>query len=247
VVAHGTGFGLRQSGNDTLIVTGRHLAEWPAVTDEDHTAEDVPVGCRRVSDTLRIVGSEQDDYERDDVPLARVVSDPQLDVAVLRARALLPVMPWKIGRSSALRERNSVEARGFPLGALRANIAGQVVSAYEHHDDGGWDHDDFVVDVPLSQRDSGAPVFAISCRTREFELVGVYHASYSGESALDAVVGVDQWELFRLKRAETAKRQRGARSGRPRGSSTASVRVSLLPLCSLVAAVRRGGRARVRM
>jgi hypothetical protein len=211
VVAHGTGFGLRQSGGDTLIVTDQHLAEWPVVTDGDHPVDDVPAGCRRVSDDVRIVDSDRDDYERDDVLLARVVSDPQLDVAVLRAKAPLPVMPWKIGHSSALRERNAVEVRGFPLGVLRANMPGKVVSAYEHDDDGGWDHDDFVVDARLSDGNAGAPVFAISCRTREFELVGVYHASYSTDSDLGAVVGVDQLrELFTTLKRAPRPRSEGA-------------------------------------
>ena len=243
VVAHGTGFGLRQSGGDTLIVTDQHLAEWPAATDEDHTADDVPAGCRRVSDTRKIVEGERDDYERDDVPLALAISDPQLDVAVLRARTLLPVVPWKIGRSSALRERNSVEARGFPLGALRANIAGQVVSAYEHHADGDWNHDDFVVDALLSHGHSGAPVFAISCRTREFELVGVFHASYSGQSALNAVVGVDQLRelVTTLKRAPRPRSDSVALGRDDRAKLLDGLRQEserFFPLGGLAAAVR---------
>src|SRR3990172_270137 len=243
VVAHGTGFGLRQSGSDTLVVTDQHLAEWPAATDEDHTADDVPAGCRRVSDTRKIVEGERDDYERDDVPLAPAISDPQLDVAVLRARALLPVVPWKIGRSSALRERNSVEARGFPLGALRANIAGQVVSAYEHHADGDWNHDDFVVDALLSHGHSGAPVFAISCRTREFELVGVFHASYSGQSALNAVVGVDQLRelVTTLKRAPRPRSDSVALGRDDRAKLLDGLRQEserFFPLGGLAAAVR---------
>src|SRR3990172_1028285 len=36
VVAHGTAFGLRQSGGDTLIVTDQHPADWPAPTHQNH-------------------------------------------------------------------------------------------------------------------------------------------------------------------------------------------------------------------
>jgi hypothetical protein len=61
VVAHGTGFGYRQpSAGETLIVTNEHVAEWPAVTDDEHPVEEVPPGCKRVSDSLRIVENESD-------------------------------------------------------------------------------------------------------------------------------------------------------------------------------------------
>jgi serine protease Do len=196
VVAHGTGFGLRRDGADTLVVTNEHVADWPAVTDADHAAGDVPAGCRRVSDGLRIVDDESDTYERDDIPLTRVAVDAALDVAVLRAKGALPVIPWKIGRSAALRERNAVDVRGYPLGVLRANNAGKVTSAYQHHEDREWEHDDFAVDALLSPGNSGSPVFAVSCRTRELELVGVYHAGYGEGSALNLVIGVDQLRDF---------------------------------------------------
>lgn len=145
-----------------------------------------------MSDAIRIVDDEGDAFDRDDVPLSRVVADPQMDVSVLRARAPLPVMPWKVGRSAALRERNAVDVRGFPLGVLRTTNVGKVTSAYEHDRDREWDHDDFVIDALLSPGNSGSPVFAVSCRTGEFELVGVYHAGYVRGSALNVVVGIDQ-------------------------------------------------------
>lgn len=192
VVAHGTGFAYRRDGNDTLLVTNDHVAEWPAVTDDDHVVGDVPKGCRRVSDKLRIVDDEGDTYVGDDIPLARVATDPQLDLAILCSRTPLPVMPWKIGRSATLRERNVVDVRGFPLGVLRANNVGKVVSAYDHDDAQDWDHDDFVVDALLSPGNSGSPVLAVSCRTGEFELVGVFHAGYERGSALNVVVAIDQ-------------------------------------------------------
>ena len=190
--AHGTGFAYRTQGADTLLLTNQHVAEWPAATDADHTVEDVPSGCRRVSDNLRIVDNESDDFERDDVLLQRVVADPQLDVAVLRARGSLPVLPWKVGRSASLRERNIVDVRGFPLGAFKATNAGKVVSAYDHDEEKDWDHDDFVIDALLSPGSSGSPVLALSCKTGEFELVGIYHAGYVRGAALNTVVGIDQ-------------------------------------------------------
>ncbi|MHB8877318.1 MAG: S1 family peptidase [Myxococcaceae bacterium] len=192
VVAHGTGFAYQQQGPDTLLLTNQHVADWPAVTDEEHKVDDVPAGCRRVSDTLKLVDNESDAYEADDVPLARVVSDPQLDISVLRARAALPVIPWRIGRSAALRERNVVDVRGFPLGAFKATAVGKVISAFDHDDYKEWLHDDFVVDALLSPGNSGSPVLAISCRTGEFELVGVYHAAYTRGGALNVVVGIEQ-------------------------------------------------------
>jgi S1-C subfamily serine protease len=245
VAAHGTAFGYRQQAGDTLLVTNDHVAEWPAVTSEEHPVEDVPPGCRRVSDALKIVENESDAYERDDVPLTRVVADPALDVAVVKAKGTLPVVPWKIGHSAALRERNAVDVRGFPLGVLRANNVGKVVSAYDHDEEKDWDHDDFVIDALLSPGNSGSPVFAISCRTGEFELVGVYHAGYTKGAALNVVVGVDQLRdlLTTLKRPGIAARADPAANLDPaeRAALLASARgteAPFFPFGSLVAAVR---------
>ena len=121
VVAHGTGFAYRRQDAATLLLTNDHVAEWPVATTDERKVEGVPAGCRRVSDALKIVDGEDDRYEPDDVPLTRVVVDPQLDVAVLKAATALPVMPWKIGRSAALRERDVVNVRGVPLGVIRAD------------------------------------------------------------------------------------------------------------------------------
>jgi hypothetical protein len=85
-----------------------------------------------------------------------------------------------------------VNVRGFPLGVLRTNNVGKVISAYDHDDDADWDHDDFVIDALLSSGGSGSPVLAISCRTGEFELVGIYHAGYTRGTALNVVVSIDQ-------------------------------------------------------
>lgn len=191
-VSHGTAFAYKKQNGETLLLTNQHVSEWPAVTDDDHPVSDVPAGCKRVSETLKIVENESDAYDQDDVPLAEVVADPALDMAVLKAHAELAVMPWKIGRSAALRERNVVDVRGFPLGAFKATNVGKVISAYDHDDYKDWDHDDFVIDALLSPGNSGSPVLAVSCKTGEFELVGVYHAGYTGGSALNVVVGIDQ-------------------------------------------------------
>jgi serine protease Do len=190
--AHGTAFAFRLDGADTLLLTNDHVAEWPPATDDTHLVEGVPVGCRRVSDRLRIVDNDADGYERDDIPLTLAVADPALDIAVLRTHRTLPTMPWKMGRSALLRERNVVDVRGFPLGAFKANNVGKVISAYDRDDYKSWEHDDFVIDALLSPGNSGSPVFAISRKTGQLELVGVYHAGYTGGSALNLVVGIDQ-------------------------------------------------------
>ncbi len=190
--AHGTAFGYRRDGGDTLLLTNQHVAEWPAITDEAHPVDDIAPGCKRVSDSLTIVDNESDDYRPDDIPLERVVTDRRLDVAILRARQPLSILPWKIGHSDGLRERNVVEVRGFPLGVFLATNVGKVISAHDHDDYKEWDHEDFVIDALLSAGNSGSPVLAVSRKTGEFELVGVYHAGYSHGSALNVVIAIDQ-------------------------------------------------------
>ena len=191
-VLHGTAFAYQRQGSDTLLLTNDHVAAWPSVTDTSHLVDGVPAGCKLVSQTLALVDNERDEYPRDDVSATVVVTDPQLDVAILRAHAPLQVMPWKVGRSADLRERNVVEVRGFPLGAFRATNVGKVISAHDHDDYGDWDHDDFVIDALLSSGNSGSPVLAVSRATGEYELVGIFHAGYSQGSALNVVIGIDQ-------------------------------------------------------
>ena len=181
-VAHGTAFGYRRDGNDTLLLTNEHVAEWPLLQN----------GCKRIAESLRIVDDDKDDYAADDIALTQVVVDPALDVAVLRAHQPLPVLPWKIGTSSALTPRAAVEVRGFPLGEFQATNVGKVISINEHDDQGEWDHDDFVIDALLTSGGSGSPVLAVSCKTGELELVGVFHAHYNAASALNVVIGIDQ-------------------------------------------------------
>ena len=140
--------------------------------------------------------NESDNYTADDLPLTRVVSAPTLDISILRSPKALPVLPWKIGHSGGLRVRNVVDVRGFPLGVFSATNVGKVVSEHDHDSFKDWNHDDFVIDALLSQGNSGSPVLAISCKTGEFELVGVYHAGYTQGSALNVVVGIDQLTPF---------------------------------------------------
>jgi serine protease Do len=243
-VLHGTAFAYRKQGGDTFLLTNDHVAAWPVVTDAEHTAEGIPAGCKKVSESLVLVDDEYDSYARDDVPVTRVVTDPQLDVAILKTQAALHVMPWKLGHSAALRERNVVEVRGFPLGAFRATNVGKVISAIDHDDYGDWDHDDFVVDALLSAGNSGSPVLAVSCATGEYELVGIFHAGYSAGSALNVVVGIDQ------VREMMTTLKRGPRSHRDDalvldGASRAAVQAALgptgemfFPFGSAVAVVR---------
>lgn len=191
-VVHGTGFGWRVMGGETQIVTNEHVASQPEVTDDDHAVEGVPVGSKKVREQLKIVRDENDDYEPGHIALQKAMSDPQADIAVLKAKKALPVMPWRVGRSASLRSGNLVYVRGFPLGAFAALNMGKVLNPDMVDSERNWSHVDFVVDALLNSGNSGSPVFAISCRSSEPELVGVYHAGYTDAAALNAVVGIDQ-------------------------------------------------------
>jgi serine protease Do len=137
-----------------------------------------------------------------------------------------------------------VDVRGFPLGAFHATNVGKVVSAYDHDDEKDWDHDDFVVDALLSPGNSGSPVLAVSCRTGEYELVGIYHAGYTGGSALNAVVGIDQVRdlmttLKRSPRLRVESSQGPDLRDRTRlAEESRSVTEPFFPLGSLPASVR---------
>lgn len=204
-VTHGTAFGYKHQSGGTLLLTNHHVAEWPLVTDEAHQASSVPLGCKRVDEETRIVENESDNYGADDIELSRVVSDITLDATILRSKSKLNILPWKLGKSSALRERNVVQVRGFPLGVFQATNDGKVISALDHDTDKEWDHDDFVIDALLSHGSSGSPVLAVSCETGEFELVGMFHAGYTGGNALNVVVGIDQLKdmMLTLKKRTT--------------------------------------------
>jgi serine protease Do len=191
-VVHGTGFAYQVKDGETLMVTNEHVANRPDVTDDEHPVDGVPPGSKKVREQLKIVRDEEDDYEPGHVALKLALSDSAADIAIVKARKILPVMPFRIGRSSALRPGNLVQVRGFPLGAFAAVSVGKVVNPYTEDTERGWSHSDFVVDALLSAGNSGSPVFAVNCRTSAPELVGVFHAGYSDAAALNVVVSVDQ-------------------------------------------------------
>lgn len=210
--AHGTAFGFKKVNGETFLLTNAHLADWPAVSDDEHPVAGVGTGCKRVSEQLHVVDNEKDAFEGDDLLLTRVVSDAQLDIAIVKTRGMVNLMPWKLGRSSALRERNVVEVRGYPLGAFKNTVEGRVTSALDHDDYRDWDHDDFVIDAQLSRGNSGSPVLAVSCATGEYELVGIYHADYSRGNSLNVVVHADQLRelMTTMKRSSARRNDAGA-------------------------------------
>jgi serine protease Do len=249
-ISHGTGFAYREQGGETYLLTNQHVADWPQVTDTHHKVEDVPAGCKRVSDTLKIVDNEDDDYGGDDVPLTRVVADEALDAAVVKARAKLRLLPYRLGRAAQLQTGDVVLIRGFPLGAFQAVNTGKVVNPYDKDHYKEWDHVDFIIDAPLSTGNSGSPVLAVSKRTGEYELVGMYHAGYVRATALNAVVGIEQLRdlMFTLKRSA---RGREAAEKNPGPDQRAELELALqqstflpyLALGPLQVAVRRAGPA----
>src|SRR5215831_6060180 len=219
----GTAFAYEVSGNETYLVTNEHVAVWPDVTDTLHHVDGVPEGCKRVDDKLRIVRDEHDDFEAGQVALSRVAVDPLLDAAILKANQHLTVLPYRIGKSA-----------GFPLGVMQAVSSGKVVNPYDRDQEQGWDHVDFVIDALLAEGNSGSPVLAVSCKTRDLELVGVYHAGYKGHGALNVVVGIDQLsEFMRKKRRVPRAISPEGGTGAPGVADRAHVRdalASTLPL-----------------
>lgn len=201
--AHGTGFAYKHDGNDTLLLTNEHVVAWPVVTDAEHRAEEIPPGCKLVNQKLSIVDNEDDEYDEDDVPLIRVIDDRALDAAVVRAKGKLRLLPYRIGRPSALSTGDVVVVRGFPLGVFQAYNTGKVINTADEDRYKHWEHLDFIIDAQLSSGNSGSPVLALSRKTGEYELVGMFHASYSRAIALNAVIGIDQLRdlMFQLKRS----------------------------------------------
>jgi serine protease Do len=209
----GSAFAYEVIGNETFLLTNEHVASWPEVTDSLHKVDGVPEGCKRVDDKLRIVRDERDDFEPGQIPLTRVAVDPLLDAAVMKAPQVLNVIPYKIGKSARLRQGNAIRVRGFPLGVMQAVSDGKIVNPYDRDQEQGWDHIDFVVDALLSEGNSGSPVLAVSCATRELNLVGMYHAGYKGHSALNVVVGIDQLAEFMRRKKRIPRALTDASSG----------------------------------
>lgn len=201
----GSAFAYETGQGETYLLTNEHVASWPEVTDTLHRVDGVPEGCKRVDDKLRIVRDERDDFEPGQIPLVRVAVDPLLDAAILKAPQVLNTLPYKVGKSSALRQGNAIRVRGFPLGVMQAVSDGKIVNPYDRDQEQGWDHVDFVVDALLAEGNSGSPVLAVSCATRDLELVGLYHAGYKGHSALNVVIGIDQLTDF-MKRKRRVPR-----------------------------------------
>jgi len=192
VSAHGTAFSYRHQKNSTLLLTNEHVAEWPFVTDNDNPVQDVPSGCKLSSQKLSIVDDDKDNYALDDIKLQRIISDSSLDISILKAPVKLPVIPFRLGQSAALKQGNAVHVRGYPLGAFQAVNYGKVINPYDHDQWKKWDHIDFVFDALLSDGHSGSPVLAVSCATGDYELVGIYHAIYKSGSALNVAVSIDE-------------------------------------------------------
>jgi S1-C subfamily serine protease len=231
----GTAFAYEVSGSETFLLTNEHVAVWPEVTDALHRIEGVADGCKRVEDKLRIVRDERDDFDPGQIALTRVAVDPLLDAAILKAGQRLTVLPYKVGKSAGLRQGNAVAVRGFPLGVMQAVSSGKVVNPYDRDQEQGWDHVDFVVDALLSEGNSGSPVLAASCKSRELELVGVYHAGYKGHGALNVVVGIDQLTDFmrkkrRMPRAIASEGSPGAPGLVERGRVKDALAAGTLPL-----------------
>jgi serine protease Do len=191
-VRHGTGFAYKEKGGEWFVATNEHVAQHPLVTETDEEVEGVPAGSRKVRETVRIVKNEADDDETSQLPLTKVLADESLDLAILKTSHPLKVMPYRIGRSSALRVGNAVQVRGYPLAVFAASNTGRVISTGQVDHERSWNHEDFAIDAPLNAGSSGSPVFAVSCKTGQLELVGVYHAGYKDAQALNVVVAVDQ-------------------------------------------------------
>ncbi len=240
---HGTAFAYEVVGNETFLLTNEHVAQWPEVTSNIQKVDGVTEGCKRVDEKLRIVADERDDYDAGQVVLSRVVTDPQMDAAILKAAQKLIILPYRIGKSAALRQGNAVQVRGFPLGLMQAVNTGKVVNPYDRDQEQGWDHVDFVVDALLSEGNSGSPVLAMSCRTGELELVGMYHAGYRGHSALNVVVGIDQLRHIMQKKRRVP---RAVAEGDPSGLGASdrvrlrtAIEASTLPLLDFGGLVAR--------
>src|SRR4051812_8618271 len=212
-VEHGTAFAYEVTNGETFLLTNEHVAAWPEVTDLTHKVDGVPDGCKRLDDKQRIVHDEHDTYEPGQIPLTRVAVDPQLDAAILKTSHSLITFPYRIGKSAALRLGNAVQVRGFPLGLIRAANTGKVVNPYDLDQEQGWNHVDFVTDALLSEGNSGSPVLALSCKTGEPQLVGMYHAGYKGHSALNVVVGIDQLREFMVKKKRVPRAAPEANAG----------------------------------
>lgn len=206
-IAHGTGVAYQIDKDETRILTNEHVIAWPAITDSDHEVDDISTGCKLINQKLSIVDNENDEYDADDIPLTRLIEDRALDAAVVRAKVKLRVIPYRIGHSSALSSNDVVVVRGFPLGVFQAYNTGKVINTRDDDLYRQWDHLDFIIDAQLSAGGSGSPVLALNRTTGEYELVGIFHASYARANGLNAVIAIDQLRdlMFQLKRSDAQR------------------------------------------
>jgi serine protease Do len=245
VVQHGTAFAYRRDGNITYLVTNEHVTDWPQVTTPEDRVEGIALGCKRISDRMSLVDNEADEFEADDIEVQRVLSDAELDVALVKTPVRLSLLPFRLGTSAAIRAGNAVEIRGFPLGAFSALSTGKVTNARQRDEEEGWSHTDIVVDAQLSRGQSGSPVLAVSCATRELELVGLYHAGYKEGSSINVAVGVD--ELREILTTLKPRKKLAGQSG-PGATERTHVEAALsnpaavpyFPFGTLTIGVRRG-------
>ena len=245
VISHGTAFALRRDKEFTYLVTNEHVTDWPQVSTPEDRVEGIPLGCKRVSDHMWLVDNESDEYDADDIEVQRVLVDAELDLGVVKTTVRLPLLPFRIGQSSGIRAGNAVEIRGFPLGAFSALSTGKVTNSRQHDEEQGWNHTDMVVDAQLSRGQSGSPVLAVSCATREFELVGLYHAGYREGASLNIAVGVDELReiLTTLKPRKKQELQRGLTApdrARIEASVSSPAAVPFVPFGTITVGVRPG-------
>lgn len=193
-VQHGTAFVYRIGKKASLLLTNDHVVAWPTVTEASgkNGVKDVPAGCKLAQSRLTLVQNDDDQFKADDIEATLVVTDPQLDAAVIRAVVPTKSLPFSIGQSSALQAGDAVLVRGYPLSAFQGVSSGKVMAARDRDTEDDWDHIDFVISAPLSEGNSGSPVLAVSNKTGALELVGLFHAAYSAGEALNVAVGIDE-------------------------------------------------------
>lgn len=188
---YGTGFAYLKKEGEYYLATNQHIVEMPEITETASSVEGIPVGARKIKEVLEIVRSRKNSIKNEYIPLKMVISDESLDIAILKTRIPLNVMPYSHGDSTAIKSGDIVIAKGYPLGIFSATNTGRVTAINLVDTDGKWNHNDFATDALLNDGNSGSPVLAISCRTGELELVGIYHAEYSDGKGMGLVIGIN--------------------------------------------------------
>ncbi|MCB9555915.1 MAG: trypsin-like peptidase domain-containing protein [Deltaproteobacteria bacterium] len=215
MVQHGTAFGFRRDKGSTYLLTNAHVVNWPPISDnEGARVAGIPAGCKRSSQSISIVTNEDDAYQDDDVPLRLVAVDEKLDAAILAGPKRLAIMPYRLGRSGAVRAGDAVFVRGYPLSAFEGVSTGKIVNPRDRDLEDEWQHWDIVISAPLSVGNSGSPVLAVT-RAGRYELIGMQHAAYRGGQNLNVAVGIDDLrELMLTLKAPPARRAELSRKHR---------------------------------